>query len=108
MILSNPITLAVMFCNCFSTLLDQSPGSSYTTPPSSPARFSISQFINDEQASNSIISSLLYICSERTEKKIELYLNIPGAVLRPVLAIYDVINELKADGVEIATVNAAL
>jgi ATP-dependent protease ClpP protease subunit len=29
-------------------------------------------------------------------------------VLRPVLAIYDVINELKADGVEIATVNAAL
>jgi ATP-dependent protease ClpP protease subunit len=81
-----------MFCNCFSTLLDQSADSSYTS------------FVGLK----TIISSLFYICSKRTEKKIELYLNIPGAVLRPVLAIYDVINELKADGVEIATVNAAL
>jgi len=28
---SNPNTLANMLCNCFSTLLDQSSGSSYTS-----------------------------------------------------------------------------
>ncbi|KAL7478800.1 hypothetical protein ACHAW6_004553 [Cyclotella cf. meneghiniana] len=67
----------------------------------------ISQFIDDE-ASNSVISSLLYIQSEAKKERIELYLNIPGAVLRPALAIYDVINELKADGVQIATTNIAL
>jgi ATP-dependent Clp protease protease subunit len=55
-----------------------------------------------------VISSLLYIQSEAKKERIELYLNIPGAVLRPALAIYDVINELKADGVQIATTNIAL
>lgn len=67
----------------------------------------ISQFIDDE-ASNSIISSLLYIQSEAKKSKIELYLNIPGATLRPALAIYDAINELKHDGVTITTTNVAL
>ena len=44
----------------------------------------------------------------KMKNKIELYLNIPGASLRPALAIYDAINELKADGVNIATINVAL
>jgi len=62
----------------------------------------------DEEASNSIISSLLYLQSESDKEDIKLYLNIPGANLRPALAIYDVISELKADGVKIATTNIAL
>eukprot|EP00956_Cyclotella_meneghiniana_P016507 scaffold26070_cov71-Cyclotella_meneghiniana.AAC.11 len=68
----------------------------------------ISQYI-DDSASNDIISSLLWMQSEsKMKNKIELYLNIPGASLRPALAIYDAINELKADGVNIATINVAL
>ena len=67
----------------------------------------IAQYI-DEEASNSIISSLLYLQSENDKEDIKLYLNIPGANLRPALAIYDAISELKADGVKIATTNIAL
>ena len=67
----------------------------------------IAQYI-DEEASNSIISSLLYLQSESDKEDIKLYLNIPGANLRPALAIYDAISELKADGVKIATTNIAL
>ena len=91
----------------------QAPGSTYASfigLKSSQLRNGklwISQFIDDE-ASNSIISSLLYIQSEAKKDKIELFLNIPGATLRPALAIYDAINELKADGVEISTTNVAL
>lgn len=67
----------------------------------------IARYIDDE-ASNSIISSLLYLQSENDKEDIKLYLNIPGANLRPALAIYDAISELKADGVKIATTNIAL
>lgn len=67
----------------------------------------IAQYI-DEEASNSIISSLLYMQSESDKEDIKLYLNIPGAQLRPALAIYDALSELKADGCKIATTNIAL
>lgn len=62
----------------------------------------------DEEASNSIISSLLYLQSESEKEDMKLYLNIPGGQLRPALAIYDALNELKADGCKIATTNIAL
>lgn len=67
----------------------------------------IAQYI-DEEASNSIISSLLYLQSESDKEDIQLYLNIPGAQLRPALAIYDAVNDLKLDGCKIATTNIAL
>eukprot|EP00571_Detonula_confervacea_P006932 CAMPEP_0172320218 /NCGR_PEP_ID=MMETSP1058-20130122/39984_1 /TAXON_ID=83371 /ORGANISM="Detonula confervacea, Strain CCMP 353" /LENGTH=309 /DNA_ID=CAMNT_0013035441 /DNA_START=26 /DNA_END=955 /DNA_ORIENTATION=+ len=67
----------------------------------------IAQYIDDD-AANSIISSLLYLQSESDKEDIKLYLNIPGANLRPALAIYDAIHELKADGCKIATTNIAL
>mmetsp|Transcript_18169 Transcript_18169/g.38136 ORF Transcript_18169/g.38136 Transcript_18169/m.38136 type:complete len:304 (+) Transcript_18169:140-1051(+) len=67
----------------------------------------IAQYI-DEEASNSIISSLLYLQSESDKEDIKLYLNIPGANLRPALAIYDALSELKADGCKISTTNIAL
>lgn len=67
----------------------------------------IAQYIDDE-ASNSIISSLLYMQSESDKEEIKLYLNIPGANLRPALAIYDAVSELKADGCKISTTNIAL
>lgn len=62
----------------------------------------------DEDAANSIISSLLYLQSESDKEDIKLYLNVPGADLRPALAIYDALNELKLDGCKIATTNIAL
>ncbi len=67
----------------------------------------ISRYI-DDNASNSIISSLLYLKSEDEKEDINLYLNIPGANLRSALAIYDAIHELKADGCKISTTNIAL
>lgn len=67
----------------------------------------IAQYI-DEEATNSIISSLLYLQSESADKEIKLFLNIPGANLRPALAVYDALNELKLDGAKISTTNIAL
>ena len=69
----------------------------------------IGKFI-DEEAANSIISSLLYLQSDQSKghEEIELYLNIPGALLRPSLAIYDAIQQLKGDGIVISTTNFAL
>ena len=62
----------------------------------------------DEEATNSIISSLLYMQSMSDKEDIRLYLNIPGANLRSALAIYDAVSELKADGCKIHTTNIAL
>ncbi|KAL7472583.1 hypothetical protein ACHAXS_012954 [Conticribra weissflogii] len=69
----------------------------------------IGKFIDDE-ASNDIISSLIYLTTEADNayKPVELYLNVPGALLRPSLAIYDVIQQLKSSGKEIITTNFAL
>lgn len=62
----------------------------------------------DEEATNSIISSLLYLQSMSDKEDIKLYLNIPGANLRSALAIYDAVTELKDDGCKIHTTNIAL
>mmetsp|Transcript_6148 Transcript_6148/g.12721 ORF Transcript_6148/g.12721 Transcript_6148/m.12721 type:complete len:317 (-) Transcript_6148:47-997(-) len=69
----------------------------------------IGKFI-DDNASNDIISSLIYLTTEADNayKPVELYLNVPGALLRPSLAIYDVIQQLKSSGKEIITTNFAL
>jgi len=67
----------------------------------------IARYIDDD-ATNEIISSLLYLQSEDDKKEIKLYLNIPGANLRPSLAIYDALMDLKASGIKISTTNVAL
>lgn len=67
----------------------------------------IAQYLDDD-AANSIISSLLYLQSESDKEDIKLFLNIPGANLRPALAIYDAVQELKLDGCKIHTTNIAL
>jgi ATP-dependent Clp protease protease subunit len=91
----------------------QAPGSTYTSfidlksHQLRNGKLWISQYI-DDNASNSIISSLLYLQSEAKKTKMELYLHIPGADLRPALAIYDALNDLKAGGVQLTTVNVAL
>lgn len=66
----------------------------------------IGNFIDEEQA-NSIISSILYLRKEDSTGPITLYINVPGALLRPGLAVYDLLNQIRQD-CEITTVNIGL
>merc|ERR1719188_2668067 len=47
---------------------------------------------------------LLYLQSEDATKPIQIYFNVPGAMLQPSLAIYDTLNQLKAKGCKLTTV----
>ncbi|VEU38185.1 unnamed protein product [Pseudo-nitzschia multistriata] len=67
----------------------------------------ISRFI-DEEAANEIIAILLWMRSESSIPSISLYFNVPGGLLRPALAIYDLIQQTKEQGVEIETCNLGL
>lgn len=66
----------------------------------------ISRYI-DEEAANNIISIMLYLRNESPRDKISMYFNVPGAQLRPALAIYDLMQNTKKN-CEIETVNLAL
>ena len=61
----------------------------------------------DEAAANEIISIILYLRKEDPKGPISLYFNVPGAVLRPALAVYDVLLQTR-DMCEISTVNLGL
>jgi len=63
-------------------------------------------FIDEEEA-NSIICTLLYLRKEDPNKKISLYINVPGALLRPALAVYDTICQSRNE-CEISTLNLGL
>jgi len=66
----------------------------------------ISKYIDDE-AANEIISTLLYLRKESMTLPIDIYINSPGANLRPGLAVYDLINSSRQD-MKIRTVNLGL
>jgi ATP-dependent Clp protease protease subunit len=66
----------------------------------------ISRYI-DEAAANNIISIMLYLRNESPKDPISMYFNVPGAQLRPALAIYDLMQNTKKN-CEIQTVNLAL
>ena len=66
----------------------------------------ISQFIDEEYANN-LISIMLYLRKENPREPISLYFNVPGGLLRPCLAVYDLIEQTKVN-CEIETVNLAL
>lgn len=66
----------------------------------------ISKFI-DEEAANEIISMLLYLRKESMNEPIDIYINCPGALLRPGLAIYDLICQTR-EQFEVRTVNLGL
>lgn len=66
----------------------------------------ISRFI-DEEAANEIIAILLWMRQQDSYKSISIYFNVPGALLRPALAIYDLIEQTK-ETCEIETVNLGL
>merc|ERR1712232_199894 len=66
----------------------------------------ICKFI-DEEVANEIISMLLYLRRESMNEPIDIYLNCPGALLRPGLAIYDLICQTR-EKFEVRTVNLGL
>lgn len=61
----------------------------------------------DEQAANAIISTILYLRRENKDGKISLYINIPGGLLRPSLAVYDLICQCRDDCI-VSTLNLGL
>lgn len=61
----------------------------------------------DENEANNIISIILYLRKEDSTGDITLYFNVPGADLRPALAVYDLIEQTRQN-CEITTVNLGL
>lgn len=51
----------------------------------------------DDELANSIISQLLFLDAQDSEKDIYLYINSPGGVVTAGLAIYDTMNFIKSD-----------
>lgn len=66
----------------------------------------INRFI-DEEAANELISIILWMRSQDSRKDISIYFNVPGALMRPSLAIYDLLEQTK-ETCEIETVNLGL
>lgn len=67
----------------------------------------ITEYI-DEGYANTMLAMLLYLQSEDAEKAVQIYFSVPGAALKPALALYDTIGELKAKGCKITTVSFSL
>ena len=66
----------------------------------------LNKFI-DEETANEFIAIMLYLRKEDPRQAISLYFNVPGGLLRPSLAIYDLIQNTK-ENCKIETVNLAL
>jgi len=66
----------------------------------------ISKFI-DEEAANEIIGIILWMRREDPRAPISIYFNCPGALLRPALAVYDLLLQTR-ENCEIDTVNLGL
>lgn len=66
----------------------------------------IAKFI-DEEAANEIISIILWMRKEDPRRDISIYFNVPGALLRPSLAIFDLLQQTK-EMCDVETVNLGL
>mmetsp|Transcript_6358 Transcript_6358/g.14043 ORF Transcript_6358/g.14043 Transcript_6358/m.14043 type:complete len:351 (+) Transcript_6358:120-1172(+) len=62
----------------------------------------------DENFANANLAMLLYLQSEDAKKPIQIYFAVPGADLKPALALYDTIGQLKARGCTVSTVSYSL
>jgi ATP-dependent Clp protease, protease subunit len=66
----------------------------------------IGKFI-DEAAANEIIAIILWMRQQDARGEISIYFNVPGALMRPCLAIYDLLEQTK-ENCDIQTVNLGL
>lgn len=67
----------------------------------------VSEYIDDTMA-NAYLAMLLYLQSEDAKKPVQIYFSSPGAALKPALALYDTICQLKAKGCKVTTVSYSL
>lgn len=51
----------------------------------------------DDDVSNSIVSQLLFLANQSSDKDITIYINSPGGVVTSGMAIYDTMNFIKPD-----------
>ena len=64
----------------------------------------VGNFLDEEQA-NSLIALLLFMRFEDPRKPISIYFNVPGALMKPCLAVYDTLRTLECP---VTTVNLGL
>ncbi|RYH29599.1 ATP-dependent Clp protease proteolytic subunit [archaeon] len=57
----------------------------------------------DEEACNQLVSSLIWLQGQSNTEAITIYLNVPGAMIRPTMAVYDVMSKLKCPLITINT-----
>lgn len=67
----------------------------------------VTQYI-DESYANANLAMLLYLQSEDAKKPVQIYFAAPGAALKPALALYDTICQLKTRGCQVSTVSYSL
>lgn len=67
----------------------------------------VTEYIDDNMA-NAYLAMLLYLQSEDAKKPVQIYFSSPGAALKPALALYDTICQLKAKGCQVTTVSYSL
>ncbi len=59
----------------------------------------------DEEKANNLIATLMYLKNEDPKKQINLYFNVPGALMKPTLAVYDTLMDMECP---IMTLNMGL
>lgn len=64
----------------------------------------VSRYIDDE-AANQLIASLVWLQGQSASQPITIYFNVPGAMVKPTFAIYDVMKKIKCP---IKTINMGL
>jgi len=67
----------------------------------------VTEYIDDQMA-NAYLAMLLYLQSEDAKKPVQIYFSSPGAQLKPALALYDTIVQLKNKGCKVTTVSYSL
>ena len=59
----------------------------------------------DEEKANNLIATLMYLKNDDPKKQISLYINVPGALMKPTLAVYDTLMSMDCP---IMTLNMGL
>ncbi|CAE8640385.1 unnamed protein product [Polarella glacialis] len=67
----------------------------------------VTEYLDDNMA-NAYLAMLLYLQSEDAQKPVQIYFSSPGAALKPALALYDTICQLKSKGCQVTTVTYSL
>eukprot|EP01031_Cornospumella_fuschlensis_P044215 gene44215-54061_t len=62
----------------------------------------VSRYLDDE-ACNQLVSSLIWLQGQSNSEAITIYLNVPGAMIRPTLGVYDVMSKMKCPLITINT-----